>query len=899
MFRACTLEDWTDLFYTSYYGCESYGYEKPTRDKLCARYFTGTNTVYLSAIEPCNQTYAFQCYDPFHQTAFNSTIAMAVGVSSGAELSGQPYHNGRILFQVIVFIYWVVFIFIGSFVLLSLFIGAITIGMQSSLDEAKEEKQALERNRKLADRAALHKALAESQCKEIKRLWNGLERVKFDPSDLPPWQRHPAMQAYIQAARKVKLFSESGAFNNTITAIIVLASVMVGLGEDDIVWAGFNGCSQVPCPKGETRITDTIEFTILMIFAAECSVKILAEGVYPYRYLVSQHGAVERWNLFDFVIVVLGIVGETGVFGEQGSILMVLRLLRLLRVLKLVRALPELQVIVSALISGLGSIGYVSILLVLIYYIYAILGCIAFASNDPWHFRDVINAMLTLFRASTFEDWTDIMYINMYGCDKHFFYAKGTPSLMCNNKELGFVASAQPYLAALYFLSFILLAALVMMSLFIGVVTTSMEAEKSKQSTGKIEDREIAEIRQRCDIDDDRYEEYKQIFAQICLPTATTIDSKDLGFLLDAVSDGDMPQLVREERKDEVLGDKENAELTFCQVLRVLTKLEVDSKQKKEAEERAKKLKFATNPKQRRLSEASQRHLMGDGAERSTIDEQGRLVIDTPLKRGVPTKVRRLLAHSEGFEIPDTVGLNSRGIAMLVSSVVTMRLHAEEAEANREAEVPEADNKALRGFGFSFAPKSTASTPAPVPTTSNSGAAQVVDVVPTPPGASRSLPPPGVAVCAHATQANECTSVATMHEPGDTSDNVVAKLAIARQPGASSESGEGEMTTEYMLRLLREVESVIEGSLIFEHRGPSAGAEANMRGTRAVSPTLEIAKRAISVKAARQLVSAVATRVRTPTRSRRRRGATEVSPSDSKQPNESVTHTGDSNALSC
>ena len=64
----------------------------------------------------------------------------------------------------------------------------------------------------------------------------------------------------------------------------------------------------------------------------------------------------------------------------------------------------------------MSSIGYVSILLVLIYYVYAILGCMAFAANDPWHFRDVFNAMLTLVRASTFEDWTDVMAINMYGC---------------------------------------------------------------------------------------------------------------------------------------------------------------------------------------------------------------------------------------------------------------------------------------------------------------------------------------------------------------------------------------------------------------------------------------------------------------------------------------------------
>ena len=31
-------------------------------------------------------------------------------------------------------------------------------------------------------------------------------------------------------------------------------------------------------------------------------------------------------------------------------------------------------------------------------------------------------AILSLFRAATLEDWTDIMYINIYGCDK---YASG------------------------------------------------------------------------------------------------------------------------------------------------------------------------------------------------------------------------------------------------------------------------------------------------------------------------------------------------------------------------------------------------------------------------------------------------------------------------------------------
>ena len=860
LFRACTLEDWTDLFYTSYFGCESYGYDMPMTQQLCSRYGTGTSTIYLAAPEPCNMTYAYQCYDPFHQTAFNSTVGMAVGVSSGAEMSGQPYHTGRILFQVVVFLYWVVFIFIGSFVLLSLFIGAITIGMQSSLDEAMEEKAQLEANRKAFDRDELHKKLAASGCKEIKRLWNGLERAEPDDNDLPAWQRNPCVKKYKKITEKIKTFSESGLFNNTITGIIVLASVMVGLGEDDIVWAGFNGCSAVPCPEGETVITDTIEFTILMIFAMECIIKIIAEGVYPHRYLISATGAIERWNTFDFIIVVLGIVGETGVFGEQGSILMVLRLLRLLRVLKLVRALPELQVIVSALISGLGSIGYVSILLILIYYIYAILGCIAFASNDPWHFRDVTNAMLTLFRASTFEDWTDIMYINMYGCDKHFFYKEGTPSLMCNNKALGFEAHAQPLIAAVYFLTFILLAALVMMSLFIGVVTTSMDSENKKQEAVKYEEQEISDIREEYGVDDHRFEEFKQIFDQVSLPESLTIDSKDLGFLLDAVSDGTMPQLIREERIDEVIGDRDAAELTFCAVLRVLCKLERDMKRQKAAEERAKKMKF-TKSKQRDTSKS----LPADGGERSFLDEDGRLVIEggKPPKRSIPTKVRRLLAHSQGFEIPESVEIDQRGIAMLVSSVATMRLHAQEAHAAAPTHIvaPEG-NKALMGF---FAkPKGVR----PGDSGDNSSLRKGVDGKyeiaggfhgpghrntnstatngPTAPAdGSRSRSSGGssaepAAACGSGQgQASESADETSAAADESSAARVSDALEAAKAPGGGA-NGEGESSTEYLLRLLEEVESLLEDTLVFGKKQAGAAAEATRRGTRSSSPTTQL-----------------------------------------------------------
>ena len=69
------------------------------------------------------------------------------------------------------YVYWVVFIFIGSFVLLSLFIGAITIGMQSSMDEAKEDKHALEAEKKAVEREKLHDRISRTGVADIHALW--------------------------------------------------------------------------------------------------------------------------------------------------------------------------------------------------------------------------------------------------------------------------------------------------------------------------------------------------------------------------------------------------------------------------------------------------------------------------------------------------------------------------------------------------------------------------------------------------------------------------------------------------------------------------------------------------------------------------------------------------------
>ena len=54
-----------------------------------------------------------------------------------------------------------------------------------------------------------------------------------------------------------------------------------------------------------------------------------------------------------------------------------------------------------------------------------------YAENDPIHFRNLQTSILSLFRVVTLEDWTDVMYINMYGSENYGYdssqLAKWTP----------------------------------------------------------------------------------------------------------------------------------------------------------------------------------------------------------------------------------------------------------------------------------------------------------------------------------------------------------------------------------------------------------------------------------------------------------------------------------------
>ena len=257
----------------------------------------------------------------------------------------------------------------------------------------------------------------------------------------------------VQTSKKI---AESSWFNNFIIAMIILAGILVGIETEKSIANSYGA------------IINFLDGIVLFIFTVEIVIKMVAEGNKPWNYFR------DSWNQFDFMIVFLSLIAP--ILPIDTSFLPILRLVRIFRVIRLVTAIPNLRLLVEALLRSLSSIFYIGLFLLLLFYIYGTMAVIIFGENDPIHFKNIPLAVLSLFRVITLEDWTDVMYINMYGCDQ---YGYGGYEHLCTNP------SAMPVGGALFFVSFVAIGTMIVLNLFIGIVLKSMdkveEQEKEKE----------------------------------------------------------------------------------------------------------------------------------------------------------------------------------------------------------------------------------------------------------------------------------------------------------------------------------------------------------------------------------------------------------------------------------
>ena len=222
---------------------------------------------------------------------------------------------------------------------------------------------------------------------------------------------------------------DSGWFNHTITAVIILNAVVIGLDTSETLRATYG------------NYFEWANIVFLSIFIVEAMIKLAAHAPKMHRYFY------DGWNVFDFTIIVVSLLPATG------QLAMLARLARLLRVLRLISTLPELRIIVATLVRSIPSMGNVLMLMSIIFYVYAVAGYHLFHDIDPTHWRTLGISLLSLFRIVTLEDWTDIMYAAM---------------------------AVEPW-AWVYFVSFVVLGTFVVVNLFIAVVINNLDEAKAER----------------------------------------------------------------------------------------------------------------------------------------------------------------------------------------------------------------------------------------------------------------------------------------------------------------------------------------------------------------------------------------------------------------------------------
>ncbi len=252
-------------------------------------------------------------------------------------------------------------------------------------------------------------------------------------------------------SRTCARIADSTPFNTAIFAVILANAVVLGLETYESVDRDAGG------------VLTFLNDLFLAIFVVELVIRILAFGGRPQDFFKS------GWNVFDFVVIAAAFVPGL----RENSTL--LRLARLARVLRVVRILPDLRLLVTAVGRSLPGVASLGVMGVLLLYVYGMVGWVIFDDHYPDDYGTIGESMLTLFVLLSTENLPDQV-------------------------EKGLAVSSW---TILYFVSFVLIAAFLLLNILIGVVINSMDEAREIEWQREQEDRRAAAAAS-ADPEDDR-----------------------------------------------------------------------------------------------------------------------------------------------------------------------------------------------------------------------------------------------------------------------------------------------------------------------------------------------------------------------------------------------------------
>ncbi|XP_044042877.1 voltage-dependent L-type calcium channel subunit alpha-1C isoform X12 [Siniperca chuatsi] len=208
------------------------------------------------------------------------------------------------------------------------------------------------------------------------------------------------------------------------------------------------------------------------LFTVEMILKLIA--------FKPRHYFVDAWNTFDALIVVGSIVdiAITEVNNSEENARISITFFRLFRVMRLVKLLSRgegIRTLLWTFIKSFQALPYVALLIVMLFFIYAVIGMQMFGKialrdnteiNRNNNFQTFPQAVLLLFRCATGEAWQEIML----ACSPNQLCEKGsTNENNMSNEDCG------SQFAIIYFVSFYMLCAFLIINLFVAVIMDNFD----------------------------------------------------------------------------------------------------------------------------------------------------------------------------------------------------------------------------------------------------------------------------------------------------------------------------------------------------------------------------------------------------------------------------------------
>jgi hypothetical protein len=248
-------------------------------------------------------------------------------------------------------------------------------------------------------------------------------------------------------------------------------------------------------PVAVEQALEYANYVFNTIFTIEFIIRI--SGLGCKRYFI------DGWNKFDFAILIGSYIGyfiEAFTSLSVGVQTTILRAFRISRMLRLVKRAKSLNIIFETFLITIPALANIGGLLLLLLYLYSIIGVSLFAPvklqvhyNRHANFTTFSRSFLTLFRASTGEGWNDIMH-DITRQDGPLFHCIVDPTYddyVENNKDT--IGCGKDY-GQFFFISFILIVQLIFLNLFIAIILQGFDF-MNKKANMILKDEELLDFK--------------------------------------------------------------------------------------------------------------------------------------------------------------------------------------------------------------------------------------------------------------------------------------------------------------------------------------------------------------------------------------------------------------------